>query len=79
LLPPLLLADEIIRAAAKTQAALVEAMQELQVTLEVRALPIPQPFMVLATHNPIEQEGTKQQQEAELDRFMIKMPMDYPD
>jgi MoxR-like ATPase len=74
----LLLADEINRAPAKTQAALLEAMQERQVTLEGRALPVPQPFMVLATQNPIEQEGTYPLPEAELDRFMLKLRMDYP-
>ncbi|MFJ4142265.1 AAA family ATPase [Pseudomonas sp. NPDC089734] len=75
----LLLADEINRAPAKTQAALLEAMQERQVTLEGRALPIAQPFMVLATQNPIEQEGTYPLPEAELDRFMLKLRMNYPD
>lgn len=75
----LLLADEINRAPAKTQAALLEAMQERQVSLEGRALPVPQPFMVLATQNPIEQEGTYPLPEAELDRFMLKVRMDYPD
>ena len=75
----LLLADEINRAPAKTQAALLEAMQERQVTLEGHALPIIQPFMVLATQNPIEQEGTYPLPEAELDRFMLKLRMDYPD
>ena len=75
----LLLADEINRAPAKTQAALLEAMQERQVTLEGEALPIGQPFMVLATQNPIEQEGTCPLPEAELDRFMLKVRMDYPD
>ena len=74
----LLLADEINRAPAKTQAALLEAMQERQVTLEGEALPISQPFMVLATQNPIEQEGTYPLPEAELDRFMLKVRMDYP-
>ena len=74
----LLLADEINRAPAKTQAALLEAMQERQVTLEGEALPIDQPFMVLATQNPIEQEGTYPLPEAELDRFMLKVRMDYP-
>lgn len=74
----LLLADEINRAPAKTQAALLEVMQERQVTLEGRALPVPQPFMVLATQNPIEQEGTYPLPEAELDRFMLKVRMDYP-
>ena len=75
----LVLADEINRAPAKTQAALLEAMQERQVTLEGEALPIGQPFMVLATQNPIEQEGTYPLPEAELDRFMLKVRMDYPD
>ena len=75
----LLLADEINRAPAKTQAALLEAMQERQVTLEGEALPIGQPFMVLATQNPIEQEGTYPLPEAEVDRFMLKVRMDYPD
>ncbi|GLK91809.1 AAA family ATPase [Pseudomonas turukhanskensis] len=74
----LLLADEINRAPAKTQAALLEVMQERQVTLEGRALPVAQPFMVLATQNPIEQEGTYPLPEAELDRFMLKLRMDYP-
>ncbi|WP_017940009.1 AAA family ATPase [Zestomonas thermotolerans] len=75
----LLLADEINRAPAKTQAALLEVMQERQVTLEGRALPVPQPFMVLATQNPIEQEGTYPLPEAELDRFMLKLQMGYPE
>lgn len=75
----LLLVDEINRAPAKTQAALLEAMQERQVTLEGEALPIGQPFMVLATQNPIEQEGTYPLPEAELDRFMLKVRMDYPE
>ena len=75
----LLLADEINRAPAKTQAARLEAMQERQVTLEGEALPIGAPFMVLATQNPIEQEGTYPLPEAELDRFMLKVRMDYPD
>ncbi|MEO4046091.1 MoxR family ATPase [Pseudomonas sp. CAU 1711] len=74
----LLLADEINRAPAKTQAALLEVMQERQVTLEGRALAVPQPFLVLATQNPIEQEGTYPLPEAELDRFMLKLRMDYP-
>ncbi|MCQ4345980.1 MoxR family ATPase [Pseudomonas stutzeri] len=74
----LLLADEINRAPAKTQAALLEVMQERQVTLEGNALAVPRPFMVLATQNPIEQEGTYPLPEAELDRFMLKLRMDYP-
>jgi MoxR-like ATPase len=74
----LLLADEINRAPAKTQAALLEVMQEGQVTLEGKALPLPQPFMVLATQNPIEQEGTYPLPEAQLDRFLLKIRIDYP-
>ena len=74
----LLLADEINRASPKTQAALLEVMQERQITLEGRAMPVPQPFLVMATQNPIEQEGTYPLPEAELDRFMLKLRMDYP-
>ncbi len=74
----LLLADEINRAPAKTQAALLEAMQERQVTLEGTALPLPSPFMVLATQNPIEQEGTYPLPEAQLDRFLLKIRIGYP-
>lgn len=74
----LLLADEINRAPAKTQAALLEVMQERSITLEGRSLLVPQPFMVLATQNPIEQEGTYPLPEAELDRFMVKLHIDYP-
>jgi MoxR-like ATPase len=75
----LLLADEINRAPAKTQSALLEAMQEYQVTLEGTANRLPQPFMVLATQNPIEQEGTYPLPEAQLDRFLLKICIDYPD
>ncbi|MCQ4249396.1 MoxR family ATPase [Pseudomonas stutzeri] len=74
----LLLADEINRAPAKTQAALLEVMQERQVTLEGRPLAAPQPFLVMATQNSIEQEGTYPLPEAELDRFMLMLRMDYP-
>lgn len=74
----LLLADEINRAPAKTQAALLEVMQERQITLEGTAKPLPKPFMVLATQNPIEQEGTYPLPEAELDRFLVKILMEYP-
>ncbi len=74
----LLLADEINRAPAKTQSALLEAMQERQVTLEGSALPLPRPFMVLATQNPIEQEGTYPLPEAQLDRFLLKIHIGYP-
>ncbi len=75
----LLLADEINRAPAKTQSALLEAMQEYQVTLEGDAHRLPQPFMVLATQNPIEQEGTYPLPEAQLDRFLLKIRIEYPD
>jgi MoxR-like ATPase len=74
----LLLADEINRAPAKTQSALLEAMQERQVTLEGAASPLPRPFMVLATQNPIEQEGTYPLPEAQLDRFLLKILIEYP-
>jgi MoxR-like ATPase len=74
----LLLADEINRAPAKTQAALLEVMQEGQVTLEGESLHLPKPFMVLATQNPIEQEGTYPLPEAQLDRFLLKITIDYP-
>jgi len=74
----LLLADEINRAPAKTQSALLEVMQEQQVTIEGKAMPVPTPFMVLATQNPIEQEGTYPLPEAQLDRFLLKILIDYP-
>jgi MoxR-like ATPase len=74
----LLLADEINRAPAKTQAALLEVMQEGQVTIEGEALSLEPPFMVLATQNPIEQEGTYALPEAQLDRFLLKVKIDYP-
>jgi MoxR-like ATPase len=73
-----LLADEINRAPAKTQSALLEVMQEYQVTLEGHALPVPKPFMVLATQNPVETEGTYPLPEAQLDRFLFKIEIDYP-
>jgi MoxR-like ATPase len=75
----LLLADEINRAPAKTQSALLEVMQEQQVTLEGKPMPVPRPFMTLATQNPIEQEGTYPLPEAQLDRFLLKILIDYPD
>jgi len=74
----LLLADEINRAPAKTQSALLEAMQEQQVTIEGASLPLPAPFMALATQNPVEQEGTYPLPEAQLDRFLLKILIDYP-
>jgi MoxR-like ATPase len=75
----IILADEINRASPKTQSALLEAMQEGQVTLEGETLPLPRPFLVLATQNPIEYEGTFPLPEAQLDRFMIKISVGYPD
>ncbi len=74
----LILADEINRAPAKVQSALLEAMQERQVTLGEKSYPLPNPFLVLATQNPIEQEGTYQLPEAQLDRFLFKVIVDYP-
>jgi MoxR-like ATPase len=74
----ILLADEINRAPAKTQSALLEVMQEYQVTLEGQTLPLPKPFMVLATQNPIETEGTYPLPEAQLDRFLFKIEIGYP-
>jgi MoxR-like ATPase len=74
----LLLADEINRAPAKTQSALLEVMQEQQVTIEGRSFPVGAPFMVLATQNPLEQEGTYPLPEAQLDRFLLKVAMDFP-
>ena len=74
----LLLADEVNRAPAKTQAALLEVMQERQITIEGRSYPVPQPFMALATQNPIEHEGTYPLPEAQLDRFLLKVLIEYP-
>jgi len=74
----LLLADEINRAPAKTQSALLEVMQEYQVTLEGQTHPLPKPFMVLATQNPVETEGTYPLPEAQLDRFLFKIEIGYP-
>ncbi len=74
----LILADEINRAPAKVQSALLEAMQERQVTIGETTYPLPDPFLVLATQNPLEQEGTYQLPEAQLDRFMFKLRVGYP-
>src|SRR3978361_853835 len=74
----LVLADEINRAPAKVQSALLEAMQERQVTIGDRTYPLPDPFLVLATQNPIEQEGTYPLPEAQVDRFMLKVVIGYP-
>lgn len=72
------LADEINRAPAKVQSALLEAMQERQVTIGDTTLPLPYPFLVMATQNPVEQEGTYPLPEAQMDRFMLKAVIDYP-
>src|SRR5499425_911148 len=74
----LILADEINRAPAKVQSALLEAMQERQVTIGETTYPLPDPFLVLATQNPIEQEGTYQLPEAQTDRFLLKIKVGYP-
>ena len=74
----IILADEINRAPAKVQSALLEAMQERQVSIGEETFPLPVPFMVLATQNPIEQEGTYPLPEAQLDRFMLKLKINYP-
>ncbi len=73
-----ILADEINRAPAKVQSALLEAMQERQVTIGQTTYPLPKPFLVLATQNPVEQEGTYPLPEAQVDRFMLKVYLDYP-
>ena len=75
----LLLADEINRATPKTQSALLEAMQESQVTVEGQSFPLAQPFLVIATQNPIELEGTYPLPEAQLDRFLLRVGIGYPD
>lgn len=74
----LILADEVNRAPAKVQSALLEAMQERQVTIGDTTYPLPKPFLVLATQNPIDQEGTYSLPEAQLDRFLLKVTVDYP-
>ena len=73
-----MLADEINRAPAKVQSALLEAMQERQVTIGDTTHPLPEPFLVMATQNPIEQEGTYPLPEAQLDRFMLMIKVGYP-
>ena len=75
----IVLADEVNRAPAKVQSALLEAMQERQVTIGETSFPLPRPFLVLATQNPIEQEGTYPLPEAQVDRFMLKLKVGYPD
>lgn len=74
----LILADEINRAPAKVQSALLEAMQERQVTIGSKTFPLPDPFLVMATQNPVEQEGTYPLPEAQMDRFMMKVVVGYP-
>src|SRR5210317_167632 len=74
----IILADEINRAPAKVQSALLEAMQEHQVTIGDETFHLPEPFLVMATENPIEQEGTYPLPEAQVDRFMLKLKVDYP-
>ena len=74
----IILADEINRSPAKVQSALLEAMQELQVTIGETTFPLDEPFLVLATQNPVEQEGTYPLPEAQVDRFMMKINIDYP-
>src|SRR5512136_513778 len=73
-----LLADEINRATPRTQSALLEAMQERQITVDGETRPLPRPFLVLATENPVELEGTFPLPEAQIDRFLIKLPIGYP-
>ena len=74
----MLLADEINRAPAKVQSALLESMQERQVTIGDKTYNLPDPFLVMATQNPLDQEGTYQLPEAQLDRFIVKTIVDYP-
>ncbi len=76
-MPTLVLADEVNRSPAKVQSALLEAMQEKQVTIGNDTYPLDRPFLVLATQNPVEQEGTYPLPEAQLDRFMMKVYVDY--
>ena len=78
LMRQIILADELNRATPKTQSALLEAMQERQVSVDGRTLPLPAPFMVLATQNPVEQAGTYPLPEAQLDRFMLRIRLGYP-
>lgn len=75
----IVLADEINRTSPKTQSSLLEAMEERQITVDGVTYSLPKPFMVLATQNPIEYEGTFRLPEAQLDRFMIKIEIGYPD
>jgi MoxR-like ATPase len=79
LMSQILLADEINRATPRTQSALLEAMQERQITVDIATHPLPRPFLVMATQNPIELEGTFPLPEAQLDRFLMKVALGYPD
>ena len=79
ILAQVVLADEINRATPRTQSALLEAMAERQLTLDDRTIPLPMPFLLVATQNPIELEGTFPLPEAQLDRFLLRLPMGYPD
>ena len=79
LLAQLVLADEINRASPRTQSALLEAMEERQLTVEGETIPMPRPFLVIATQNPVELEGTFPLPEAQLDRFLVRLRMGYPD
>ncbi|GHO86843.1 AAA family ATPase [Dictyobacter formicarum] len=79
LLSQIVLADEINRATPRTQSALLEAMEERQISIERNSLPLPRPFMVVATQNPVELEGTFPLPEAQLDRFLMRLRLDYPD
>ena len=74
-----MLADEINRASPKTQSALLEAMEERQVTADGASHMLPEPFMVIATQNPVEQEGTYRLPESQLDRFLMRLSLGYPD
>ncbi len=78
LLAQVVLADEINRATPRTQSALLEAMEERQITIERETLPLPRPFIVIATQNPVELEGTFPLPEAQLDRFLMRLRIDYP-
>ena len=73
-----MLADEINRATPRTQSALLEAMEERQISIERDTIPLPRPFIVIATQNPIELEGTFPLPEAQLDRFLLRLRLDYP-
>src|SRR5581483_2278762 len=78
LLSQVVLADEITRATPRTQSALLEAMEERQITIERETMPLPRPFIVIATQNPVELEGTFPLPEAQLDRFLMRLRIDYP-